>query len=398
MAMPNLISPEVTRLAQIKAKQAGVDIQNELARSIVEEAVIELDPELDLVVNTSENWSDIQGFARAVGANDIVVNDRHVDVRVLNDNGTVEISRALIGTPYLANGSLVVSLQGTDGGTVVGLVGSGSWSSAEQQTKDNAVIVKFESATEFDLGTTLTDMCSGEQSKQQGNARTLPNEKELQGFISDRDNIIAARQKQIVMFVLNDLAVRAQFEQVEAQSRQSDRVVSDSAIWSRRVETVVDLVSPKFSALSEKDVRNVVRKTGEIFGGQPDSPQFRKHMINKLTVEQLSKKFAGVSLSKVAEVVDHVFSGQSALDSVKGIVNNKVAVDIAAKIKTQRNRAEGFVAATAEEIGMAFNQLALQPAYATHSAGDSGVDSINEALQLLEAAELAEQARALTND
>jgi hypothetical protein len=109
-------------------------------------------------------------------------------------------------------------------------------------------------------------------------------------------------------------------------------------------------------------------------------------MLNKLTVEQLSKKFAGVPLSKVSEVVDSVFSGQSAVDSVKNIISNKVAVDIAAKIKTQRTRADGFVAATADEIGKAFSQLSLQPAYATHSSADSGVESINEALQLLEAA------------
>ncbi len=222
--------------------------------------------------------------------------------------------------------------------------------------------------------------------------KTLPNESELHGFIHNRDNIIAARQKQIIISILNDPTVRATFEEAQATARKTDRVVSDAAVWENRVETVVDSVSSKFTALSIKEVRSVVRKTGEIFGGQPESPQFRKHMLNKLTVEQLSKKFAGVSLTKVAEVVDHVFSGQSALDSVKGIVNNKVAVDIAAKIKTQRNRAEGFVAATAEEIGMAFNQLALQPAYATHSSADSGIESINEALQLLEAAELAEQA------
>src|SRR5882757_427651 len=99
--MPNSISPEVTRLAQLKAKQAGVDINHELARSIVEESIIELDPELDLVMHTSECFSEIAGLAKVVGANDVVVNDRHIDVRVLNDDGTVAISRALIGTPYL---------------------------------------------------------------------------------------------------------------------------------------------------------------------------------------------------------------------------------------------------------------------------------------------------------
>lgn len=390
--MPNLISPEVTRLAQLKAKQAGVDINHELARSIVEESIIELDPELDLVINTAESFSEIAGLAKFVGANDIVVNDRHFDVRVLNDEGNVEISRALIGTSYLLNGSLVVSLNGTEGGTVLGMVGAATWSSAEQQTKSSTVTLRFQPEATFDLGATLSGICNKVQANMPNTVKTLPNESELHGFIHNRDNIIAARQKQIIISILNDPTVRATFEEAQATARKTDRVVSDAAVWENRVETVVDSVSSKFTALSPKEVRSVVRKTGEIFGGQPESPQFRKHMLNKLTVEQLSKKFAGVSLTKVAEVVDHVFSGQSALDSVKGIVNNKVAVDIAAKIKTQRNRAEGFVAATAEEIGMAFNQLALQPAYATHSSADSGIESINEALQLLEAAELAEQA------
>lgn len=390
--MPNLISPEVTRLAQLKAKQAGVDINHELARSVVEESIIELDPELDLVINTVESFSEIAGLAKFVGANDIVVNDRHFDIRVLNDEGNVEISRALIGTPYLLNGSFIVSLNGTDGGTIVGMVEAFDWMSAEQQNKNSSVTFKFQSEANFDLGATLSGICNKAQSSMPNTVKTQPNESELRAFINNRDNIIVARQKQILISILNDANVRAKFEEAQATERKADRIVSDAAIWENRVETVADSVSAKFAALSPKEVRSVVRKTGEIFGGQPESPQFRKHMLTKLTVEQLSKKFAGVSLSKVAEVVDRVFSGQSALDSVKGIVNNKVAVDIAAKIKTQRNRAEGFVAATAEEIGMAFNQLALQPAYATHSSADSGVESINEALQLLEAAELAEQA------
>jgi len=393
--MPNTISPEVTRLAQLKAKQAGVDISCELARSIVEESIIELDPELDLVVNTSESFSEIAGLAKFVGANDIVVNDRHIDIRVLNDAGFVEISRALIGTPYLINGSLVVSLDGTEGGAVVGAIASASWSAAEQQSKDSKVSLKFEPGADFDLGRWMSEICNKPAASMPGTVKTLPNEIELAGFIDNRDNIIAARQRQIIIAIINEPAVRARFEEVQERARKTERVISDASVWNGRVENVVETVSPRFSGLSPKEVRSVVRKTGEIFGGQPESPQFRKHMLNKLTVEQLSKKFAGLPLAKVAEIVDHVFSGQSAVDSVKSIVSNKVAVDIAAKIKTQRSRAEGFVAATADEIGMAFNQLALQPAYATHSSADSGVESINEALQLLEAAELAEQATGL---
>jgi hypothetical protein len=60
---------------------------------------------------------------------------------------------------------------------------------------------------------------------------------------------------------------------------------------------------------------------------------------------------------------------------------------------------EGFVAATADEIGNAFKQMALQPSYATHSAkGETGVEAINEALQLLEAGELAEQIKKLEQE
>ncbi len=154
--MPNLISPEVTRLAQLKAKQAGVDINYELARSIVEESIIELDPELDLVMNTSESFCEIAGLAKFVGANDVVVNDRHFDVRVVDDEGNVEISRGLDRHTYLLNGSLIVSLQGTDGGTVVGLVAPSNWVTAEQQTKGGNATLKFQPQSDFDLGAALS--------------------------------------------------------------------------------------------------------------------------------------------------------------------------------------------------------------------------------------------------
>jgi len=83
-------------------------------------------------------------------------------------------------------------------------------------------------------------------------------------------------------------------------------------------------------------------------------------------------------------------SGVNAVDAVKALVKNAVAVDLALAIKNKRQATAGFMAATAEEIGMAFQQLALQPAYATHSSGDSGVDSINEALALLQATDMAD--------
>lgn len=396
--MPNLISPEITRLAQLKAKQAGVDIQSELARTIVEDAVIELDPELDLVVNTVDTYNEIVGFAKAAGANDVIINDRHFDVRVLLDNGTVEINRALIGTQYLSTGSLVVSLQSTEGGAVVGFVGPGAWLSAEQQSRGDRVTLKFEQAANFDLGSLLVEVCNKVQVNIPTTVKTLPNESELLSFISNRDNVIAARQKQIAIAIMTDLSVRSKFEELQTTAQKAERVVNDAAIWNQRVEDEVQRVSGKFAALNQNDLRTAVRKTGEIYGGQPESPMFRAHMVNSLVREQLAKKFAGLSTSKLTELIDNVASGKAPVEAVKSLVNNKIAVDIAAKIKSQRKQAAKFVSATAEEIGMAFSQLSLQTSYATHSSADSGVESINEALQLLEAAELAEQARKAIND
>jgi len=163
-------------------------------------------------------------------------------------------------------------------------------------------------------------------------------------------------------------------------------------VWNSRVERLVEKLAPSFPALKHDDIRKVVMRTGESFGGQPESPQFRKSLLSSLAREELIRSVRGADIAKLASIVEKVLSGNSTVDAVKSIVKNKVVMDLAVTIKDSRKKMAGFVAASADEIGMAFHQLSLQPAYATHSQEtEAGMESINEALQMLEAGDIAEK-------
>lgn len=131
---------------------------------------------------------------------------------------------------------------------------------------------------------------------------------------------------------------------------------------------------------------------GETYGSEYRAPAFRKSLLEALSKAQLAG--SQVSEQKVKNGAK-IISGTSPLEAVRQLVNNKTAVDLAYAIKRERQKVSGFVAATAEEIGMAFQKLALQPAYATHSSGDSGVESINEALDFSRSKRTAESVKSL---
>lgn len=395
------ISPEVVRLAQIKARKTGQPLINELARSVFEEAVMAIDPELNLMLG-SESLSDIDALVETVGVNDITVNDHHIDVRTLDADGRISACRSLVGTPYLASGSFVVAMDGNQRGALVAYVGPGAWLAAEQQyAREATVYVEIKPNSNFDFASTLSEVCNRTQIQVPVPARSLPDAAELEKFVKHRDQIIVARQKQIITAIITDGSVREQMTSMENKlgNDKVTRILSDSAVWNARVEWMSVKLSAKFNALSLDEIRALVRKTGESLGGHPEAPAFRKELISALTRETLQRKFHSLPVSKVSAVVEQVLAGRQAADAVKDFIKSKVAVDLAVTIKRQRQRVEGFAAATAEEIGTAFKQLALQPAYATHSPSpDSGVEAINEALQLLEAGDLAEQAVALENE
>ncbi len=398
------IRPEMARLAQLRARATGQSVAQELARSVVEESIYELDPELNLIVDFSDSLSQHDGLVRAVGVNDIVVNGRRIDVRAIDTDGAVTVAKALVGTPYLSSGTLVVAMNGTESGEVIGHVSSGMWLAAEEHAKNSDIVQvepKNSNGGSFDIGTAVRDICQKPQINLNSSSST-PEKSDLSKFLTNRHQFIMARQKQIVTAICNNIQVRDEIATDAGDSMSTQtmrRILVDTSIWSARVERLVNKVAPKFPALSREEIKSHVRNLGEQWGGQPDAPEFRKSLLDKLTRAQLSRQYQGATASKVASIVDQVMAGGSALDAVKTFVKNKVAVDLAAEIKRQRNRVEGFVAATAEEIGSAFQQLALQPAYATHSQSpDSGVDAINEALQLLDAGDLAEQVKALDDE
>ncbi|MFX6888217.1 hypothetical protein ABTH62_20655, partial [Acinetobacter baumannii] len=76
--------------------------------------------------------------------------------------------------------------------------------------------------------------------------------------------------------------------------------------------------------------------------------------------------------------VDKLVAGKNKAEAIREFVKNQAAVDVARIIGEKRDALKHFASASADEIGAAFQQLALQPAYATHSASDStGVEAIN---------------------
>jgi hypothetical protein len=404
--MPNYVSlnPELVRLAQMRARETGAQLELELARAVAEESVLQLDPDLNFMLDSGAALSSFDVLAGAVGANDLSINDHLVDVRVLDADMNVHVDRPLVGTPYLASGSLVVQMQGNYQGAVVAYIGPGAWLSAEQSTREGRINLAVETPSTFDLAATLQDVCSRKIVHLAVPEKSLPTEQDLTTFFMNADKMIVARQKQIVSAIATNSSTRELLAQVEPQLlkryRDARTSLSSSATWNSRVDSFAGKVAPTFPSLTMDEIKNCVRKTGEFYGGQPDAPAFRKEALSKLSREQLARKFAGVPVAKVMGVLELVFNGRSPADSVKEqMQSNKAAVDIAAVIKRGRKQMEGFVAATADEIGNAFQQMALQPSYATHSAtGDTGVEAINEALQLLEAGEMAEQIRKLEQD
>jgi len=171
-------------------------------------------------------------------------------------------------------------------------------------------------------------------------------------------------------------------------------LLQDSAIWNARVEKFCAQLGKKFHVLDSKQIRQVVLRVGEQFGGQTDLPEFRKAVLEDLARQALGEKLT--SRVPIQSLIDHIYSGTSVLSAVKQFVSNQLSVDLAQAINDQREGLVSFAKATKEEFGMAFGRLALQPAYATHSQKEViGLDAVNEALILLEVAKLAEQVKEL---
>jgi hypothetical protein len=382
------LSPEVVRMAQMRASRQGLQFRQELARLVAEEAVIDLDCELGLLLENelSMNQSDV--LAAGLGVSDIVVNGHRLDVRAIDDDGEVVITRALVGSPYLSMGSLVIKLEGVHGGTVVGHISAGAWLKAEDGLRDADPIRV--SAPNGDCNFNFAEFMVELTNKAVLN---LPSASKLANFksdvnelINDKSRLIVARQKQIFSYLCSHWSEET-MAAVEAigyklPASRVTKVLLSAGRWNAVVEKASEKLAVRFTKLSQDEIRSQVMSVGERFGGEI-----------KAAASQLARS-STLPVNVAQSVLAKVLAGVSAADAVKQLVKNAVAVDLALSIKNKRQATIGFMAATADEIGMAFQQLALQPAYATHSAGDSGVDSINEALALLTATDMAETIKA----
>lgn len=393
------LSPEVVRMAQMRASRQGLQFRQELARLVAEEAVIDLDCELGLLLENelSMNQSDV--LAAGLGVSDIVVNGHRLDVRAIDDDGEVVITRALVGSPYLSMGSLVIKLEGVHCGTVVGHISAGAWLKAEDGLRDaDPIRVSAPNGdSNFNFAEFMVELTNKAVLNLPSASKLANFKSDVNELINDKSRLIVARQKQIFSYLCSHWSEET-MAAVEAigyklPASRVTKVLLSAGRWNAVVEKASEKLAVRFTKLSQDEIRSQVMSVGERFGGEIKAPAFRRELLQQLAASQLARS-STLPVNVAQSVLAKVLAGVSAADAVKQLVKNAVAVDLALSIKNKRQATIGFMAATADEIGMAFQQLALQPAYATHSAGDSGVDSINEALALLTATDMAETIKA----
>ncbi len=393
-------NPELVRMAQYRVRDTGVGLTSELARLAAEELVLGADPEHELLLDSTDALSSIDSLQAAFGVNEIVVNGTRIDVRALDSNGAVSAKKALIGTPLLSQGTLIVRVNGCESGEIIGYLKPEDWLAAEDATKSGEdVTISFEPSGSFDAlstikriaerGSNLTEKVSGG-----------PSIDELKELIKNRRSFIPARQKQMLTALCfrRDLQEAAQYIEPVLSNMKLDRVLRAESTWNRRTDEMVDTLSTRFKTITREDLKKHVLEVGEQYGGQPQAPAFRKAVLKRLASEELASKLGVKRMAKAVKMAEQMLSGKSAPDAVKHLIENKVAVDIAIAIKSQRKRMGEFMTASAEEIGQAFGKLALQPSYATHSSKDTGVESINEALDLLAAGDVVAEMMELESE
>lgn len=393
------IQAELVRLAQSRVKATGIPLPYELARMIAEESVSRLDPELGYLLEPDLSWAQSDALSGLVGTNDLVVNGIHLDVRVTDLNNSVSINRALIGTSYSSHGSLVVALTGAHSGRYAGYVSGTDWMSADRTSDGSHASINLTDKHARELSTVLSCVTAEASAKPRQVAE--PDAGELAKFAAGTAQVSLPRQRQIVESLLNNPLLTDKLNQAYAfwSDGTMSRILTAASVWNRRVETIADNLAPSFKRVTRDDIKRQIRITGEHCGGQPESPAFRQELVALLTKQEVLARFQGVDLSKLSKAIDNVMAGRPLVDAVADLVKSRYALDMAMVIKNQRKKFNNFVAASAEEIGMAFNQLALKPAYATHSADkDAGVESVNEALAMLQAGELAEELTNLAKD
>jgi len=386
------VSPELVRLTQQRANRFNLPYRKQVARCIAEQAILELDPEHNLLVENESSLAEVDALVRALKVNDIVVNGRHIDIAVL-DNGEVLLSNALIGTPYLECGSLIVELDGANTGSIVGYIDSISWNATAKAAQNAETIgFAFSAKAGFDLAACLKHIQQNVPANVNKSMAKLPKAEDYLQFSRDRKNMPVEKQRAVVAAAVSSESVRKNIGHLSSFSvDQAPRVLRDSAVWEVRTLGVIEKIQSKFPDISAEKIEEAIRRVGEQHGGQPESELFKESLLKNLARQQLLAKVSPDVKAVINSFIDKLVAGKNKAEAIREFVKNQAAVDVARIIGEKRDALKHFAAASTDEIGFAFKQLALQPAYATHSASENtGVEAINEALQLYEAAGLIE--------
>ncbi|MBP7860136.1 hypothetical protein KA183_00520 [bacterium] len=389
------LTREMEILSSSNAMVQGVNQKLDLALLSAEAIVSELDPKLNIVCEQWESLSHIQSLASILGVNDLVVNGRHIDVRVCDKDNFVSLNKILLGSSLLNSGSLVVKFE-KDNAEIVTYIPANTWS--QQSEQDGVVSFKVDIDEDFDLVATLKSIIKRAQTDH-ALEKSLAQE-DLKIFLQSPASSSASLRPMIAALCSNSDLREAAFEMaMDLPLNSVTQVLHKASAWNATCDIVTSKLATTFKNLTPDEIKQVVQSTGEKYGGQPEAPEFLNAVLNELIQVEMKKKFSTAAsriTDKVKNLTSKLTQGVSLSESVKALVNNSAAVDLAISIKATRNQMENFVLATAEEIGMAFQNLALQPVYATHSnENEAGVDSINEALVLLEAHEIIERAEAI---
>lgn len=394
------LSPELVRLTRRCAELEELPFTRQAARLVVQQAIIAIDPELGFLLEENESLASINTLVRAAQVNDIVVNGRRLDVALLED-GELSLPLALLSTGYIECGSLVVRMDSAACGSVVGYVPAQSWEAAAKPLAAQATAVQlpFVAQRSFDLSACLQEIERQFAPNLNKPAASGPGAEEVLNFVRDASKLPLSTRRKVIAAALASEQVRESI--VALDNFQPDRLpaaLRSSAVWESRVARIADRIQQRFPALSPEQIVACVKETGAQFGGQAEAPLFRERLSRRLAREHLSQRASQSVKEALGPITDSIVAGKNAVSSLSAFVKDSFALEVAKVILKKRSALGQFANATAEEIGLAFQQLAPQPAYATHSQSKDGVAAINEALALCEAALIVETLMAIDFD
>lgn len=391
------ITPEMVKLAQRRCRVTGSDIRQEIAFNAVLESILNLDPELGLIIDEEAAFSADDKLVAAFAVSDIVVNGFRFDIRLLGDDGYVVLPSYLFGQIYLSEGSFVVSVNGDRTASVVTYVPRSDWELQDKHGAQEERILLRPHKGKFELSECFTSL-SDQHKKAVPPVLPTADSSEITRFIANRHEMKMEDQRALVDAVLADKnSWQYLTSALLTYSKPALKMtLTQASLWNQALENVLAAVGPKFGKLDSDEIRKLIAAVGEQWGGQPQSPRFRQELLNRLLQAELAKSLQGEKLQAASQVAKQVMAGLPALEAMKSLVKNKVTYDLASVIKKQRQKLHNFMDATSDELAFAFGQIALQPAYATHSQdNESGLEAVNQILGCLDACELAERLKEL---